>query len=182
MCQFTQSDPIGIGGGLNLYGYAGGDPINLSDPFGLCPPADDNFSDCATLSQGWWADRIARGEGNDVINTIGGIAATIWGGDDLPGVVTLSLPGFIGPSGGGGSLAKGIQAALKRAQGAEVSFSRLGRFTRAVWEVPGDKGAGYVRWNRILTEEGGTLRLFKDVYNQGGNFLRRDWYVGGPPR
>jgi hypothetical protein len=34
---FTQEDPIGIAGGLNLYGYADGDPINFSDPFGLCP-------------------------------------------------------------------------------------------------------------------------------------------------
>ncbi len=34
---FTQTDPIGIAGGLNTYGYAGGDPINFSDPFGLCP-------------------------------------------------------------------------------------------------------------------------------------------------
>jgi len=33
---FTQEDPIGIAGGLNLYGYAGSDPINNSDPFGLC--------------------------------------------------------------------------------------------------------------------------------------------------
>lgn len=23
---------------MNLYGFAGGDPINFSDPFGLCPP------------------------------------------------------------------------------------------------------------------------------------------------
>jgi hypothetical protein len=30
-------DPIGLAGGLNVYGFAGGDPINLSDPFGLCP-------------------------------------------------------------------------------------------------------------------------------------------------
>ena len=33
----TQQDPIGIAGGLNLYGYANGDPVNFSDPFGLCP-------------------------------------------------------------------------------------------------------------------------------------------------
>jgi hypothetical protein len=26
-----------LAGGLNLYGYAGGDPINFSDPFGLYP-------------------------------------------------------------------------------------------------------------------------------------------------
>ncbi len=36
--RFTQEDPIGLAGGLNLYGYAGGDPVNFSDPFGLCPP------------------------------------------------------------------------------------------------------------------------------------------------
>ena len=31
----TQEDPIGVAGGLNLYGYAAGDPVNGSDPFGL---------------------------------------------------------------------------------------------------------------------------------------------------
>jgi uncharacterized protein RhaS with RHS repeats len=36
----TQQDPIGIAGGLNLYGYANGDPVNFSDPFGLCPEKD----------------------------------------------------------------------------------------------------------------------------------------------
>jgi uncharacterized protein RhaS with RHS repeats len=35
--SFTQEDPIGIAGGLNLYGYANGDPVNFSDPFGLFP-------------------------------------------------------------------------------------------------------------------------------------------------
>jgi uncharacterized protein RhaS with RHS repeats len=34
---FTQEDPIGLAGGLNLYGYANGDPVNFSDPFGLSP-------------------------------------------------------------------------------------------------------------------------------------------------
>lgn len=35
--RFTQPDPIGLAGGLNVYGFAGGDPINFSDPSGLCP-------------------------------------------------------------------------------------------------------------------------------------------------
>lgn len=34
--QFTQEDPIGLAGGLNVYGFANGDPVNFSDPFGLC--------------------------------------------------------------------------------------------------------------------------------------------------
>ena len=33
--RFTQEDPIGLAGGLNAYGFAAGDPINFSDPFGL---------------------------------------------------------------------------------------------------------------------------------------------------
>jgi RHS repeat-associated protein len=34
--QFTQSDPIGLAGGMNAYGFAEGDPITFSDPYGLC--------------------------------------------------------------------------------------------------------------------------------------------------
>lgn len=34
--RFTQEDPIGLAGGLNAYGFANGDPVNFSDPFGLC--------------------------------------------------------------------------------------------------------------------------------------------------
>ncbi|MFQ5705793.1 MAG: RHS repeat-associated core domain-containing protein, partial [Gemmatimonadales bacterium] len=33
--RFTQQDPIGLAGGLNLYGFANGDPVNFHDPFGL---------------------------------------------------------------------------------------------------------------------------------------------------
>ncbi len=35
--RFTQEDPIGLAGGLNLYGFANGDPVTFSDPFGLTP-------------------------------------------------------------------------------------------------------------------------------------------------
>ncbi|MEP6492499.1 MAG: RHS repeat-associated core domain-containing protein [bacterium] len=35
--RFAQEDPIGLAGGMNLYGFAAGDPVNFSDPFGLCP-------------------------------------------------------------------------------------------------------------------------------------------------
>jgi RHS repeat-associated protein len=35
--QFTQPDPIGLAGGMNVYGFAAGDPVTYTDPYGLSP-------------------------------------------------------------------------------------------------------------------------------------------------
>jgi len=74
--RFTQVDPIGLAGGLNAYGFGGGDPVSYSDPFGLCPPEDDNNANCTAGSSEWYAGRIANGEGNRVLNELGGLGAT----------------------------------------------------------------------------------------------------------
>lgn len=51
--RFTQVDPAGLGGGLNAYGFGGGDAVNYGDPFGLMA--------CCNLLQG--AEGIAEGAG-----------------------------------------------------------------------------------------------------------------------
>ena len=54
-----KEDPIGIAGGLNLYGYADGDPINFSDPFGLCPEGEEG----ATCE--WLVAELRKLEGSE---------------------------------------------------------------------------------------------------------------------
>jgi RHS repeat-associated protein len=39
--RWTQEDPMGVAGGINLYQFNGNNPVAFSDPFGLCPDPND---------------------------------------------------------------------------------------------------------------------------------------------
>jgi hypothetical protein len=63
-------DPIGLAGGLNAYGFAGGDPVTYSDPFGLCPPIEDCLQKLAN-----WGAQQGGASGTAVVNTAAGLNA-----------------------------------------------------------------------------------------------------------
>ena len=90
--RFTQQDPIGLGGGLNVYGFAGGDPVNYTDPFGLCPgiPNTNQLdpTDCppgyfqvlfASIGGGGGADprKVHGGTGGAALCTATGVGAVV---------------------------------------------------------------------------------------------------------
>jgi len=69
--RFLQTDPIGYAGGLNLYAYVGGDPVNGRDPSGLRSDLTDGVIDeiVATAIKPDLTD-IARETGSDVKDNI----------------------------------------------------------------------------------------------------------------
>ena len=72
----TQRDPIGLAGGINQYGYAGGDPVNYSDPFGLTVTPVD------AASQRLWNDlqraiRDARRSDDEGVRKAGELLAGV---------------------------------------------------------------------------------------------------------
>ena len=84
--RFTQEDPIGHAGGINLYAYAGNDPVTYSDPFGLCPPVNEDTSDCPIGSGSgeeateFWADLSVNGSNKAVRGaaTVAGMFSAAW--------------------------------------------------------------------------------------------------------
>jgi RHS repeat-associated protein len=78
--RFLTQDPIGLAGGVNLYAYAGNDPVQFSDPFGLCDPKKDGT--CL------------------LINAVGGLLQPAQGPLEILGTLAIAPLGASGGAGG----------------------------------------------------------------------------------
>jgi RHS repeat-associated protein len=169
--RFTQLDPIGLGGGLNLYGFAAGDPVNFSDPFGLCPSCRNELSSRYTEEEQKWARAMGNDEdaawaaGIAVVAAAGGFGA-------LALTANSAAIGTAAASAGtaGAGLTTGIVTALQRA-GPDLAARR-----DAVLELT--KNLDVVRMkelaNGAIKIAGGTGSRLREIYlNTDGSSVIR---------
>jgi len=134
--RFTQEDPIGLAGGMNLYGYAGGDPVNFSDPFGLCTP----FPECLAQAIADWGAFKGGAVGSVALNAGAALNATF----EATG---MNLAGQAGAELRNGQVAEGTLHAA-------MVFGRVpgGGATKAV----GGKITGFTRHglNQAISNDG----------------------------
>jgi RHS repeat-associated protein len=105
--RFTQEDPIGLAGGLNVYGFGGGDPVNFTDPFGLCPVEVDGVPCSVEFAQKGAAYGLGFGVGFVAVGAI-----------PSGGTVLLGSLGIVSATTGLGAAAGGLAGKIRDNQAA----------------------------------------------------------------
>jgi RHS repeat-associated protein len=160
--RFTQEDPIGLAGGLNVYGFADGDPISNRDPFGLCPgifgTSPFTLADCPP---GYFMKAI--GTGGTVLGAVlGGISGARGGG---------AAGGFTGELACAGLPACGIAGTL----GGAVVGGAIGARRGAVRGAVIGTAAGLVLDQIVQMANAGRGRGGNRVPNSEVNRLYREY-------
>ena len=107
---FHVAGPDWAGRGLSTYGFAAGDPVNFSNPSGLCPKEaggngkSEEYSDREQGTSSVYAYRASQG-GSSAVNTILGWGASCGESTTCRGAaVTLAVVGGAAVAGAGEAL------------------------------------------------------------------------------
>jgi RHS repeat-associated protein len=183
--RFTQEDPTGIVTGLNVYGFAEGDPVNFSDPFGLCTP----WPDCMLQAAANWGARQAGALGSAV--TTGAAAANaasaVLGINDFGKAVAERDAVGIGfgfasiiPIGRAGAVGKAaLSALMKDAARNPGSWRTIGVFTEAATR----KGLrGGLSIQSVIENQAGERLVQHTLLGKHGNLIEQHFRPMYKPR
>jgi RHS repeat-associated protein len=185
--RFTQEDPIGLAGGMNLYGYANGNPLSYSDPFGLCKNArgeEVNPAECdkplVDVSAGTFA--VASGVFGIVRGAVGaGISAI---GEALSARAATRATETVLFEGGKDALKQALSEGVEgiNSQQARTLLKNLGEGSvDKIRIVTGENGLvsystragrnGYQTLARMLDESGNLRRMAQGAWDRAGKFV-----------
>ena len=164
--RFTQEDPIGLAGGLNLYGFANGDPVNFSDPFGL--------SGCKYYEVECWMDAAWAASGGS------GLTGRVL----VPALATaVSLIGIDGAERDAGAAARGSRGAavslaatffLSAVPGGGEGKGAASQLIRSATENPGAWRTVAAFVERAVTRQArGGVSIQRVIENEAGDQLVR---------
>lgn len=161
---FITSDPIGHASGeTNLYGYVGGDPVNLTDPTGLCPWC---VVGAVIVGKAALGAAIDLG-GQAIANIVDGCGP--FQDINLTSLGMSAALGVIVP--GGGSAAKGADEAASAVRAlprgtARLNQERLDHIVLRHWSTSGPADVGKFASNTSLRD----LRSMIDTTARQGGF------------
>ena len=86
--RFLSRDPIVFAGGINVYGYCGGDPVNYADPSGLSGQLELQLSEAAHVAAPYAASAV------ESTVAVGGMASVATAGHTLAATAGTSVAGI----------------------------------------------------------------------------------------
>ncbi|MBI2796923.1 MAG: RHS repeat-associated core domain-containing protein, partial [Gemmatimonadetes bacterium] len=167
--QFTQEDPIGLAGGLNAYGFGGGDPIGFRDPMGTC-----RVRVGYTSVIGLWRHAFIEITPPDATNTSNQEPTRIAEGGPEQKESNATAGGSAGSASGSssGGGARGTQGGEPVSKDNSSVNRENTPFGRVIASVRTGTKEGVVEWDAPLVQDEGPCDLFIEQFEQTASRIK----------